>query len=132
MESADTPTGMYKITGKYKYEEPDATYGTGGLRLDGIGGEAKDAYDNGRTGINLHGGPLRAAKRAGTADGEAGNKLNYTLGCNRVSNNDMTNILNKIENIESGRGMLYKIRNKLYDALGKPTYDSYKVKEINE
>jgi len=137
-QNADTPTGKYVVTDKIKIPDKNSsdyhTYGPNRLRLSGVEGEAKKAYDNGRSGINIHGGDQRTAPRPGTDKNESGRNLNYTYGCVRVSNEAISDLSSKVNKIEEGRKegvtqYLYKARNYLYNIIGKDTRDVVNVTE---
>lgn len=104
----DTPTGIYKITGRAEHTPSFSQYGTFGpveIVLEGIRGEAHKAYNQGkksRSLLEIHGGS--PGGRAGIDPKEEGGTLRTTWGCIRVSNADATDINNKIKGIEQARG----------------------------
>jgi len=77
----DHPVGTYKIIGVVwsRTAKEKQLYGPVRLRLDPEGGQALEAKQNGRTGLAIHGGPVR--------DGA----LRATNGCLRVD--DATAVL---------------------------------------
>ncbi len=110
----DTPLGLYKITYKQENDEKSTRYETfGPLELVlvgisndgtvGISNEAKEAYDNGRSGIEVHGGRLLPTARYGTTEDDDGRYLNRTWGCIRISNDDAKDLAGKIKDIETKR-----------------------------
>ena len=110
----DTPLGLYAITYKQENDEKGERYKTyGPLELVlvgksnegtiGISNEAKEAYDNGRSGIEVHGGKLRPTHREGTSEQDEGRYLNETWGCIRISNEDALDLTNQIKDIEAKR-----------------------------
>jgi hypothetical protein len=77
----DTPTGLYQgeLAGPFTAERRYGPHNV--LRLTPIGGNALLAQRNGRSGIAIHGGDLREGQ------------LRPTLGCVRVSNEAMADIV---------------------------------------
>ncbi|HNR90759.1 MAG TPA: RHS repeat-associated core domain-containing protein [Spirochaetota bacterium] len=104
----DTPTGIYKITGRAEHSTSFSQYSTFGpveIVLEGIRGEAYTAYNQGkksRSLLEIHGGS--PGGRAGIDPKEEGGTLRTTWGCIRVSNEDATDINNKVKGIEQTRG----------------------------
>jgi len=122
----DTPTGKYKISGKFNINEKDPAYrkyGSGGLKLKGVEGEAGEIYKSKkRSGICIHGGDKRSGK------------LKPTHGCIRLDNNNIKSLMKEINTIEQKRekgltGFLYNVRNILYRIFGKETRDVVEVYE---
>jgi len=110
----DTPLGLYAITYKQENDENSARYSTyGPLELVlvgksnegtyGISNEAKEAYDKGRSGIEVHGGPLNDKPRKGMRKEDEGSFLKSTWGCIRISNEDAKDLASKIKDIETKR-----------------------------
>ena len=103
----DTPTGIFKITGRGEFSKKDPLYQTYGpmfLLLKGTYGEAGQAEKpNGdREKIGVHGGPERG--RRDINYNEEGGSLSITEGCLRGGNADIQDIQNKIKQIEEKRG----------------------------
>jgi len=130
----DTPLGLYQITYKQENDEKSKRYETfGPLELVlvgisndgtvGISNEAKEAYDNGRSGIEIHGGRLLPTPRYDTTEDDEGRYLNRTWGCIRISNDDAKDLAGKIKDIETKR-------NKVTGAAG--TNDKVIVVESNK
>lgn len=95
---ADTPTGTYSIKEIIRNLDPKVwskkSFGPHGfIRMDPESGEALDAEEAGRTGLLIHGGDLGDWKE------EFGNSLRKTGGCIRLSNDDMLELLNEIDNL---------------------------------
>lgn len=105
--NSDTPTGIFKIEARLENSESSErhkTFGPMELILSGKYGESKKAYENGRSGIEMHGGPKRRYSRRGQNEKEEGSFLMETLGCLRVSNKDAKEITSKIKAVEKFRG----------------------------
>ena len=84
----DTPTGDFRVDGFQQAGDQDdiqrhGPYGK--IKLTPISGEAKLAKDNGRTGLQIHGGVLSSA-----------GALRPTNGCLRLTNDDMLTLLTAI------------------------------------
>lgn len=79
----DLPSGSYNVV-VGEILTPHRTYGPNAvLRLDPQAGQAITAKRNGRTGLLIHGGEVRANT----------GHLRPTYGCLRVSNEDMVDLL---------------------------------------
>jgi len=80
----NTPLGSYDVTGFAPATPQRSNLGpNGSLRLNPTGGDALQAKVNGRTGLLIHGGKLGS-----------NNKLRPTNGCIRLSDGDMSGLVN--------------------------------------
>lgn len=67
------------------------SFGQGFLRLQGVSGAFKDAMDNGRTGMGLHGGAGECLELPGKL------YLKATYGCLRVRDSDLNRLMDLTE-----------------------------------
>lgn len=94
----DHPSGESRVTGVVwsTTDAERAMYGPVRIRLDGISGDALTAKRHGRTGLAIHGGPLR--------DG----KLRATHGCLRVDDDTAMALARAVETeLRAGRSVVY-------------------------
>ena len=123
--NGDTPTGTYEIKDTVvSSSQNKSSYGPMRIRLDPISGDALSAKENGRTGIDIHGGD------SVTLPGRTG--LKQTQGCVRVSNENIQLIDNIVKNNRDARNTpAYENQKLMNEILGNSTNqkDILKVRE---
>src|SRR5882724_450683 len=77
----DHPYGVYRVVDLVADPKPAHTYGPYFIHLSPVSGEALEAWRDGRRGIGLHGG-----------DPGPGDTLRATYGCNRLTNEGITEL----------------------------------------
>lgn len=97
----DHPSGLYRVEQVIEVEEAKQdTYGKYFIKLEPLNGEAKQAKDNGRSGIGIHAGKLHDDHR-----------LRETYGCLRVDGNTLQFLVDRCrEQFIASRVVLYECR----------------------